>query len=82
MLGFVELALALKFLSNVDMAYHWGFLKRELFLAIWIVIFGLLGLYLLNFIKFKSDSEGNRVSIPGVLMAVLTFSFVFYLIPG
>lgn len=81
-LGFVELALALKFLSNVDMAYHWGFLKRELFLAVWIVVFSLLGFYLLNIIKFKSDSEDKRVSIPGVLMAVLTFSFVFYLIPG
>lgn len=81
-LGFIELALALKFLSNVDMAYHWGFLKRELFLAIWIVVFSLLGLYLLNIIKFKSDSEDKRVSIPGVLMAVLTFSFVFYLVPG
>lgn len=81
-LGFIELALALKFLSNVDMAYHWGFLKRELFLAIWIVVFSLLGFYLLNFIKFKSDSDDKRVSIPGVLMAVLTFSFVFYLIPG
>lgn len=81
-LGFVELALALKFLSNVDMAYHWGFLKRELFLAIWIVIFGMLGLYLINIIKFKSDSESKSVSIPGVLMAILTFSFVFYLIPG
>ena len=81
-LGFVELALALKFLSNVDMAYHWGFLKRELFLAIWIVIFSLLGLYLLNIIRFKSDSESKNVSIGGVLMAVLVFSFVFYLIPG
>lgn len=81
-LGFVELALALKFLSNVDMAYHWGFLKRELFLAIWIVVFSLLGLYLLNVIRFKSDSESKHVSIGGVLMAVLTFSFVFYLIPG
>lgn len=81
-LGFVELALALKFLSNVDMAYHWGFLKRELFLAIWIVIFSLLGLYLLNIIRFKSDSESKHVSIPGVLLAVLTFSFVTYLVPG
>lgn len=81
-LGFVELALALKFLSNVDMAYHWGLLKREVFLAIWIVVFSLLGLYLLNIIKFKSDSESKNVSIGGVLMSVLTFSFVFYLIPG
>jgi len=81
-LGFVELALALKFLSNVDMAYHWGFLKRELFLAIWVVIFGLLGFYLLGKLKFKSDSETNNVSIGGLLMAIVTFSFVFYLIPG
>jgi len=81
-LGFLELALALKFLSNVDMAYHWGFLKRELFLAIWIVIFSLMGLYLINVIKFKSDSESKNVSIPGVMMAILVFSFVFYLIPG
>lgn len=81
-LGFVELALALKFLSNVDMAYHWGFLKRELFLAVWITVFSMLGFYLLGKIKFKSDSETPNTSVGGLLLAVLTFSFVLYLIPG
>lgn len=81
-LGFLELALAMKFLSNVDLAYHWGFLKRELFLAIWIVIFSLMGMYLLGKIKFKSDTDTDKTSISGLIMAILTFSFVVYLIPG
>lgn len=81
-LGFIELALALKFLSNVDMAYHWGFLKREVFLAIWIVIFTLLGFYLLGKIKFKSDTDTKDTSVTGLLLGILTFSFVMYLVPG
>jgi thiol:disulfide interchange protein len=81
-LGLLELALALKFLSNVDLAYHWGILKREVFLALWIVIFTVLGLYLLGKIKFSHDSDLKHVSIPRILFAILTFSFVIYLFPG
>jgi thiol:disulfide interchange protein len=81
-LGLLELALALKFLSNVDLAYHWGILKREVFIALWIVIFSMLGLYLLGKLKFSHDSEQPYVSIPRLLFAILTFSFVVYLIPG
>jgi thiol:disulfide interchange protein DsbD len=81
-LGLLELALALKFLSNVDLAYHWGFLKREIFIALWIIIFTILGFYLLGKIKFSHDSDTPYVSIPRLLMAIITFSFVVYLIPG
>jgi thiol:disulfide interchange protein DsbD len=81
-LGLLELALALKFLSNVDLAYHWGLLKREVFIALWIVIFSFLGLYLLGKIKFSHDSDSKYVSIPRALFAIITFSFVMYLIPG
>ena len=81
-LGFLELALCLKFLSNVDLAYHWGILTRELFLALWIIIFTLMGLYLLGKLKFSHDSDLPYVSIPRLFMAILTFSFVVYLIPG
>ena len=80
-LGFLELALALKFISNVDLAYHWGIIKREVFIALWIAIFGLLGLYLLGRIKFKSDSD-SPISIARLLLGILTISFVVYLIPG
>ncbi len=81
-LGFIELALALKFLSNVDLAYHWGILQRELFLTLWIVIFGLMGIYLLGGLKFKHDSEVQHIGIPRLLIAILTLSFTLYLIPG
>ena len=81
-LGLLELALALKFLSNVDLAYHWGFLKREIFIALWIIIFSVLGFYLLGKLKFSHDSEVKYVSIPRLLFAILTFSFVIYLVPG
>jgi thiol:disulfide interchange protein DsbD len=81
-LGLLELALALKFLSNVDLAYHWGFLKREIFIALWIIIFTILGFYLLGKIKFSHDSDTPYVSIPRLLFAIITFSFVVYLIPG
>lgn len=81
-LGLLELALALKFFSNVDLAYGWGILKRELFIALWIVIFSTLGFYLLGKIRFSHDSKTEFVSIPGFLMAVITFAFVIYLIPG
>lgn len=81
-LGFLELALAFKFLSNVDLAYHWGFLQREIFLTLWIVIFGLMGIYLLGWLKFEHDSEVQHIGIPRLLMAILTLSFTVYLIPG
>jgi thiol:disulfide interchange protein len=81
-LGFLELALALKFLSNVDLAYHWGFLKREIFIVLWIVIFGMLGFYLLGKLKFSHDSEVKHISVPRLLFAILTLSFTLYLVPG
>lgn len=81
-LGFIELALALKFLSNVDLAYHWGILKRELFVAIWIIIFGMLGFYLLGKLKFSHDSDVQSVSVTRLLFAILSLTFTVYLIPG
>ena len=81
-LGFIELALALKFLSNVDLAYHWEFLKREMFISLWVIIFGMMGMYLLGKIKFSHDSEVMHVSVPRLLFTVLTLSFVIYMIPG
>ncbi|MCX6352336.1 MAG: thioredoxin family protein [Bacteroidetes bacterium] len=80
--GFLELALALKFLSNVDLAYHWGMLKREYFLILWIVIFALMGFYLLGKIKFSHDSDLPFISIPRLFFVILTFSFTLYMIPG
>ncbi len=81
-LGFLELALALKFLSNVDLAYHWDFLKRELFIALWVIIFGLWGLYLIGKLKFSHDSDLPFLSVPRTMMAILVFSFTLYLVPG
>ena len=81
-LGFLELALGLKFLSIADQTYHWGILDREVYLAIWIVIFVLLGFYLLGKLKFLHDSDVKVVSVPRLLMAIFTFSFVVYLVPG
>jgi thiol:disulfide interchange protein len=81
-LGFVELALALKFLSTVDQAYHWNILQREIFIALWIIIFGLMGLYLLGKIKFSHDSDLAHLSVPRLLFAIVTLSFTLYLIPG
>lgn len=81
-LGFLELALGLKFLSVADQTYHWGILDREVYLALWIVIFILLGFYLLGKLKFVHDSEVKTVTVPRLLMAIVTFSFVVYLIPG
>src|SRR5665648_46900 len=81
-LGFLELALGLKFLSIADQTYHWGILDREIYLAIWIVIFVLLGFYLLGKLKFSHDSDVKFVSVPRLMMAILTFTFVVYLIPG
>ena len=81
-LGFLELALAFKFLSNVDLAYHWGLLDREVFLAIWIVIFGLFGLYLLGKLKFSHDSDVPFISIPRLFFAIAVLSFTVYMVPG
>jgi thiol:disulfide interchange protein len=81
-LGFLELALGLKFLSVADQTYHWGILDREVYLAFWIVIFFLLGLYLLGKIKFAHDSDVKHLSVPRLILSIITFSFVIYLIPG
>ncbi len=81
-LGFLELALAFKFLSNVDLAYHWGILDREVFLAIWIVIFGLFGLYLLGKLKFSNDSDVSFISVPRLFFAIAVLSFTVYMVPG
>ncbi len=81
-LGFLELALALKFLSIADQAYHWHILDREVYLALWIVIFFLMGLYFLGKLKFVYDSDVAFVSVPRLLLAIITFSFVVYMIPG
>ena len=81
-LGFLELALGLKFLSIADQTYHWGILDREVYLAIWIVVFVLLGFYLLGKLTFAHDSEVKYVSVPRLMLAILSFSFVIYLAPG
>jgi len=81
-LGFLELALGLKFLSIADQTYHWGILDREVYLAIWIVIFVLMGFYLLGKIKFAHDSDVPFISVPRLTLVIITFSFVVYLIPG
>lgn len=81
-LGFLELALGLKFLSNVDLAYHWGILTREVFIALWIVIFLLLGLYLLGKFRLSHDSEVKSLSVGRLMISIMVFSFVVYLIPG
>lgn len=81
-LGFVEVALGLKFLSIADQTYHWGILDREVYLAIWIMVFTLLGLYLLGKIRFKHDSEVKHIGVFRLSLVILIFSFVVYLIPG
>ncbi len=81
-LGFVEVALGLKFLSVADQTYHWGILDREVYLAIWIVVFALLGLYLLGKIRFAHDEPVEKLSVPRLTLAIAVLSFVVYLIPG
>lgn len=81
-LGFLELALALKFLSIADQVYHWGLLDREVFLSFWIVIFALIGFYLMGKVRLPHDSETKSVSVPRLLLAILTFAFVVYMVPG
>ncbi len=88
-LGFLELALALKFLSNADLDKGWRILDREVFIVLWIVIFVLMGMYLIGKIRFKHDSEGKKndfgleyVSVPRLFMAIISFAFAMYLVPG
>lgn len=81
-LGFIVLAFGLKFLSTVDQAYHWGILGREVYLALWIAIFIMLGLYLLGKIKFKLDSNVEHLGFFRLILAIATFAFVIYLVPG
>jgi thiol:disulfide interchange protein DsbD len=82
-LGFVELALGLKFLSVADQTYHWGILDREVYLAIWIVVFSLLGLYLLGKLRFAHDELADKpLSVLRLALAIAVFSFVVYLVPG
>ncbi len=81
-LGFVELALGLKFLSVADQTYHWGLLDREVYIAIWIAIFFLLGLYLLGKLKFKHDSDMPYLSVTRLVFAIASFAFVVYMLPG
>ena len=81
-LGFLELAFALKFLSVADLAYGWRILDRETFLALWIVIFALLGFYLLGKIRFPHDDDDNKVSVPRFFMALISLAFAAYMVPG
>ena len=81
-LGFVEIALGLKFLSTADQTYHWHLLDREVYLAIWIVVFSLLGLYLLGKIRFKHDTPLEHLSVGRLALVIADFAFVVYMIPG
>ena len=81
-LGFIEVALGLKFLSVADQTYHWGILDREVYLAIWIVVFALLGLYLLGKIRFAHDEPVEHLSVPRLALSIGVLAFVVYLIPG
>lgn len=80
--GFIELALAMKFLSNVDLAYHWHLLDRDVFLVIWIVIFTLMGMYLLGKLKFSHDADLPFISVPRLFFAIFSFCFALYMVPG
>jgi len=81
-LAFLELALALKFLSVADLAYGWRILDREVFISLWIVIFTLLGFYLLGKIRFPHDSESKHSSVTGTFLAIISLAFAVYMIPG
>lgn len=78
----MELALALKFLSNVDLAYHWNWFDREVFLSLWIAIFFILGLYLLGKLRFYGDKDVQQLTIPRLVLSIIMFSFVIYMVPG
>ncbi|SEA93652.1 cytochrome c biogenesis protein CcdA [Pedobacter hartonius] len=81
-LGFLELALALKFLSAADLVWHWEWFDREIFLVLWIVIFTLMGMYIIGKLKFSHDSDVPYVTVPRLFFAILSFSFAIYLVPG
>lgn len=81
-LGFIELAFALKFLSVADLAYGWHILDREVFVSLWIVIFGLLGIYLLGWLKFPHDDDDSRTTVPRFFIAMISLAFAIYMIPG
>jgi thiol:disulfide interchange protein DsbD len=81
-LGFLELALALKFLSSADLVWHWNWFDREVFLVLWIVIFAMLGFYLLGKLKFSHDSDLKYISVPRLILAILSISFAVYMVPG
>jgi thiol:disulfide interchange protein DsbD len=81
-LGFIEVAFGLKFLSVADQTYHWGILDREIYIAIWIVVFTLMGFYLLGKIRFKHDDEVHHIGVGRLTLVMATFSFVIYLLPG
>jgi len=81
-LGFIEVALGFKFLSVADQVYHWGLLDREVYLAIWIVVFTLMGLYLLGKLRFAHDSPQEYITVKRLAMSIVTFAFVVYMIPG
>jgi thiol:disulfide interchange protein len=81
-LGFLELALALKFLSNVDLTYHWHWFDRELFLSLWVIIFGLMGIYLLGKLRLSQDSGQSGIGAFRLFLAIITLSFTMYMIPG
>ena len=81
-LGFIELAFALKFLSVADLAYHWHLLDREVFLALWIVIFALMGCYLLGWLKFPHDEERRKTNVPQFFLALISLAFAVYMVPG
>jgi thiol:disulfide interchange protein len=81
-LGFIELAFSLKFLSNVDLAYHWNWLDREIFLSLWIALGILMGLYLIGKIKFSHDGDVHYLSVPRLFISIIVFAFVIYMIPG
>ena len=81
-MGFVEVAFGFKFLSVADQTYHWGILDREVYLAIWIVVFALLGFYLLGKIQFKHDEKVEKIGVTRLALAIAVFSFVVYMIPG
>ena len=81
-MGFIEVALGFKFLSMADQTYHWGILDREVYLAIWIVVFALLGFYLLGKLKFAHDDDVPHISVTRLSLAILVFSFVVYMVPG
>lgn len=81
-LGFIEVALAFKFLSVADLAYHWNFLTRDIFIAIWVIVAILLGMYLLGKLRFPGEAPSSHTSVPRLFLAILSFAFAIYLLPG